>query len=266
MGFSWRVSMAVPAGLLLITAVFLYFGSVDSAAKTMGLKDASTNSDLQLRKKVVVTTSHRDTAITLPACWILAAQYGCSIGVEMLAHNTMALYFFDKFGLTVIQAAACATCFGLTNIFARATGALLSGFLNQKFGMRGRLTLNGFVLFVEGVSIIVFSRMNDLAAAVIVLVICSTFTQLAEGTTFAIVPYVNKPITDEIRTFVGVGGNVGAVVWSMIFLLSDLSAEDSFAVVGFCVMALSSLSLVTFLKGDYDGILSNPNKARTIGW
>lgn len=259
-GFAWRLSLAVPAGLLFVTTVAMYFSSVDSAIAVSGRKMHP------MSQKSVVTTSFEDKAFTDPAAWILAAQYGGSLGVQMVVYNVMTLYFFDKFNLTLIQAAACATCCGVTNLFARAYGAILSNTVNSKFGMKGRLLVHWAVLFLEGIAIIVFSKMNDLAAAVVVLVIFSTFAQLAAGTTYAIVPAVNPPIADSISSFVGVGGNVGGVVWSIIFLCSGLSAQDTIEVIGICVVVLSLLSVFIFIKGDYDGIFCNPRKSRTIGW
>ena len=44
----------------------------------------------------------------------------------MTVNNTMASYFSDKFGMGLVTAGTIASCFGSTNLFARALGGMLS--------------------------------------------------------------------------------------------------------------------------------------------
>merc|ERR1719183_2852800 len=121
--------------------------------------------------------------------WILFVQYACSFGVELTMNNAAALYFRDTLGESVESAAAIASIFGFMNLFARGLGGYLSDRVNKKYSMRGRLWVQIGLMAIEGALIIVFSRTNDLAGAIITMTIFSIFVQACEGSTYSIVPY-----------------------------------------------------------------------------
>ncbi len=75
----------------------------------------------------------------------------------------------------------------------------------------------------EGVQTIIpmFDGIWWLATAVIITVFCSIFVQGAEGATFAIIPMVKKEMTGQIAGMSGAYGNVGAVVYLVIFSIVD---------------------------------------------
>ena len=55
----------------------------------------------------------------------------------------------------------------------------------------------------------------------VITVFASIFVQGAEGATFAIIPMVNKRMTGQIAGMAGAYGNVGAVIYLVIFSLVD---------------------------------------------
>jgi MFS transporter, NNP family, nitrate/nitrite transporter len=69
--------------------------------------------------------------------------------------------------------------------------------MNAQMGMRGRLVVHTIALLcLEGGMVLIFANSNSLAASIVILVIFSTFVQMAEGTTHGIVPYVETPIRE----------------------------------------------------------------------
>ena len=60
-----------------------------------------------------------------------------------------------------------------------------------------------------------------LVLAVVITVFASIFVQGAEGATFAIIPMVNKRMTGQVAGMAGAYGNVGAVIYLVIFSLVD---------------------------------------------
>ena len=60
-----------------------------------------------------------------------------------------------------------------------------------------------------------------LVVAVAITVFASVFVQGAEGATFAIIPMVNKKMTGQIAGMAGAYGNVGAVIYLVLFSLVD---------------------------------------------
>ena len=116
--------------------------------------------------------------------WLLFVQYACCFGVEITMNNAAAMYFKEKFGLSTEKAAAIASIFGWMNIFARGLGGFCSDKANARYGMRGRLAYQSFVLFMEGCMVLAFAFANNLSVAIGVLILFSIFVQAAEGSTY----------------------------------------------------------------------------------
>ena len=57
--------------------------------------------------------------------------------------------------------------------------------------------------------------------AVGMTILCSFFVQGAEGATFAIIPLINRRMTGQIAGMAGAFGNVGAVVYLVVYSLVD---------------------------------------------
>merc|ERR1711979_114920 len=112
-----------------------------------------------------------------------------------------------------------AMTFGGMNLFARSLGGILSDQLNARWAMCGRLWAHFISLFGEAVFPGVFGLMTkDLGAglAVVVLAIFSMFVNMAEGTSYGIVPYMIPSELAVVSAMVGAGGTLGAVIatWS----------------------------------------------------
>ena len=66
-----------------------------------------------------------------------------------------------------------------------------------------------------------FDGMWWLVVAVIITIATSMFVQGAEGATFAIIPMIKKEQTGQIAGMAGAYGNVGAVVYLVIYSMVD---------------------------------------------
>jgi NNP family nitrate/nitrite transporter-like MFS transporter len=60
-----------------------------------------------------------------------------------------------------------------------------------------------------------------LVVAIVITVLCSVFVQGSEGATFAVIPMVYKPMTGQVAGMAGAYGNVGAVVYLVLYSLMD---------------------------------------------
>mmetsp|Transcript_30178 Transcript_30178/g.96274 ORF Transcript_30178/g.96274 Transcript_30178/m.96274 type:complete len:485 (-) Transcript_30178:102-1556(-) len=256
---SWRLAMLVPATVLVIVAVAIYFFSDDSPRGDF--KDLIKDGTMKRKK----ATNSATAGFSDPTTWVLAAQYAACFGVEITVNNTMTSFFVDKFDLPLVTASAIASSSGGMNLFARALGGILSDQAFKMAAIRGRLWLQLGFLLLEGVMLIIFASTNDLALAIVFLICFSLAVQASEGATFAIVPYVNPPATGAVAGAVGAGGNIGAVSWGFIFLFSGMSASDSFRTVGFIVVALSLLTPFIIIKGDHAGLFfCNPRRTGAV--
>jgi len=85
--------------------------------------------------------------------------------------------------------------------------------------------------------------------AVATTVMCSIFVQGAEGATFAIIPLIKRRMTGQIAGMAGAFGNVGAVVYLVIYSMVD--AQTFFFILAGGA-AFSLLYCFVFLKEPKD--------------
>lgn len=184
-----------------------------------------------------------------PRVWILFWAYGLCFGVELTIDNVAALYFVDYFPqleqmghLKALSIAGlCASVFGSMSVFARTLGGYIGDRCGRRWGLPARAKWLFFVLFGEGLLLMLFSQMRGLYGAIAVLMLCGLFVHMAAGATFAVVPMVNRRALGSVAGIVGAGGNAGAVLSGLLFKGEALSWPAAFFVVGTAV-ALGSFS------------------------
>jgi NNP family nitrate/nitrite transporter-like MFS transporter len=100
---------------------------------------------------------------------------------------------------------------------------------------------------IDGVQTIVpmFKGIWWLVVAIVITITCSVFVQGAEGATFAIIPMIKRGMTGQIAGMSGAYGNVGAVVYLVIYSMVD--GKTFFYIISGGA-ALSLLYCLIFLK------------------
>ncbi len=188
-------------------------------------------------------------AWTNTGAWILFLHYATCFGVELTMNNVSATYFHTKYSLSPATAGILASLFGLMNLFARSLGGILSDTMFSKYGMQGRLWTQTATLLLEGVFMISFSRVNDLASSVVLLILFSVAVQMAEGSTYSLVPSIKPSQKGAISGIVGAGGNFGAVIWGLFFRFTGVGFDNNFLYIGIVVAASSLLTPFLRLEG-----------------
>lgn len=247
---SWRVSFIIPGAIGLIVAGLMWFAADDApipptSSVHMGSEFFSVAVD---EKDAVAADPEADapeaasmscmskaaTVLRNPAVWGLMVIYGCCFGVELAVNNQIGLYFYNEFKradcdptnplivdecriLTQSTAGLIASLFGLMNLFARGLGGLASDVMNQTRGVPGRLMILFLTLSGQAVFLLAFQSQRSIPLAMLFLVCFSTCTQMSEGATYGVVPYVDKRFTGTIAGIVGAGGNLGGVACSVVF-------------------------------------------------
>ena len=242
----WRVAMVVPGVALLLTGFAYYFLTEDSpegnyralrAAGKMPPSSSVNGTFLEAAK------DHR--------VWALFGVYGACFGIELTINNVAALYYHDRFELSIGMAGLIAGLFGLMNIFARTLGGFFGDTLGIKFGLRGRVMFLGMILALEGLALILFSQIATLLLAVGSMIIFSLFVQMSEGATFSVVPFINRRALGSVAGIVGAGGNAGTVAAGFLFRVETLSTAGALLVLGIGVFLVAPLCfLVRFSERD----------------
>ncbi len=242
----WRLAMVIP-GVAMIVAGTAYFLLTQDAP-------GGNYSDLRRGGKSATTPSTRGAFLRAARdrrVWALGVMYGACFGIEITIDNIAALYFHDKFGLSLGMAGLAAGLFGMMNLFGRALGGIVSDRIGVKAGLRGRVWFLGVVLMLEGIGMLVFSRMDLLPLAIASLLGFGLFVKMANGATYSIVPFVNRGSLGSVAGIVGAGGNAGAVAAGFLFRVEGLETSTALAILGATVMAVSGLVfLVQFSMRD----------------
>ncbi|MFA5941698.1 MAG: MFS transporter [Sinimarinibacterium sp.] len=232
----WRVALLTPGVLMLVVAV-LYWrytqdcpaGNYSTLRKTGLLPDSG--------KKVGWESFKR--ACANYRVWMLFVTYGACFGVEIFIHNIAASYYVDQFGLSLKAAGLAAGAFGLLALFARALGGIASDRVARRFGLDGR----GLLLFVlivgEGLGLLWFAQAGSAAIAVVAMITFGLFTHMACGSTYALVPFVDREALGGVAGIIGAGGNVGAVAAG--FLMKGAASTQE------CLMLLGAFVTVSSL-------------------
>lgn len=245
---AWRLSLVIPAVLWVITGILIFFLADDCPAgkwrdrpQTVPAKDAAPYSVVRGLKQV----------LSQPFTYLLVIGYACGFGVELYVDNTAAHYFEAKFSLDTTTAGLIASLFGLMNIFARALGGWTSDRVARKWFLRGRMYVIFVCVFFCGAFLCVLSAMEDLWAAILVLVIFSIFCQASCGAVYGLVPFANLEYGGMVSGFVGAGGNLGAMCWGFVHKAFGAHNKESTAylTVGIVCMVGASMLFLGRLHG-----------------
>jgi MFS transporter, NNP family, nitrate/nitrite transporter len=226
---SWRVAMVVPGALMLLTGIAYFLLTEDMPdgrpfiPRTGGQAFWEAAADYRV--------------------WVLFLLYGACFGVEITVDNVAALYFKDSFHVTLRLAGLLASLIGMMNLFARALGGIAGDWAGSRWGLGGRSRLLGITIFVEGLLMMLFSRLRFLGPATVAFLLFGLFVCMACGVTFAVVPLIRPRAVGSVSGIVGAGGNVGAVLAALLFKSESLSGADGFLILGGIVAATSFCAL-----------------------
>lgn len=239
---AWRLAMIVPGVMLLIFSFLYYRFTKDTPAGNFDEVPVSSSS-------VVKTKGTLALAAKDPRTWALFLAYGACFGIEITFDNIAALYFFENFDTTLAVAGILAGTFGFMNLFARAVGGIVADKVGRKFGMAGKGRLLALLLALEGIGIAIFAQSGNLVIAVVTMLAFAMFLKMANGVTYAIVPFINQKAIGSVSGIVGAGGNVGAVLAGFLFKSSSISYSQAFVYIGVAIACVAAVvALVNFNK------------------
>jgi len=209
---AWRFSMFVPAGIYIVLATWIFTCSQDTALGKFDIALLGKSKRAGCMDYLRVCSDYR--------VFLMIFQYSACFGCELVMNNTLATHFHDNFGLDLVVAGALAMSFGAMNLFARSIGGILSDWANMRWQMQGRLWIHFLSLFGQAVFLFLFGCIDKSTGgwpvALAMLIIFAIFVNMAEGTSYGIVPYMIPQDLAIVSAVVGAGGTLGAVIatWS----------------------------------------------------
>jgi MFS transporter, NNP family, nitrate/nitrite transporter len=241
-GEAWRLAMIIPGSILLILA-FVYYKFTKDTPK-------GNYADIEISQKP--KGSFKDAAKD-PRTWVLFLAYAACFGIEITFDNVAALYFVDTFKADLATAGMLAGIFGFMNIFARAIGGIVADRVGKKYGMRGKGWLLACLLILEGLGIMLFAKSGDLTVAIVAMLGFAMFLKMANGATYAMVPFIDRKNVGSVA-----GGNVGGMLAGFLFKSATLGYGMAFVIIGSVVAAIGVVVLITKFQSDTETVIDAP--------
>ena len=237
---AWRYAMILPGAMLLVMAFVYYKFTKDTPAGNYS--EIERNTTKQAKGSFASAAADYRT-------WILFLAYGACFGIEITFDNVAALYFSESFSCDLKTAGLLAGVFGFMNIFARAIGGIVADKVGSTYGMRGKGWLLAGLLVMEGLGIVLFAQTGSLVMAVISMLGFAMFLKMANGATYAIVPFIDAKNVGSVAGIVGAGGNLGGVLAGFLFKSETISYAQAFMYIGFAVAVIGAVTaLIKFDK------------------
>ncbi len=150
----WRLSMIVPACLMLVVAA-LYWKCTQDCPQGDYVELRALGVEIESGKKGGWAVFKK--AMGNYRAWMLFVTYGACFGVELFVHNVAASYYVDRYKLDLQSAGMAAGSFGLLALFARAVGGIISDRVARTKGLGARTNLLFVLMLGEGLGLLWFS-------------------------------------------------------------------------------------------------------------
>jgi len=211
--------------------------------------------------------------LTNPLTWLPALSYVASFGFELAIDANMSnilykLYKSKTFGQT--KSGYITSLYGLLNIWTRPSGGLIGDIVYKYWGVPGKKywmlsvgILQGAMSIALGLYIDKFQDKGEkpsreslslarcyaptfVAVAVIIglMVLLATFNEQGCGANFALVPHCNPYSNGMMSGIVGGMGNVGGVIFAMVFRFQAKPIGKPFWICGIICMAINACLVV----------------------
>ena len=172
---------------------------------------------------------------------LLSLTYMVTFGSELAVISMLPGFFIDTYQLSpVIGAAIAGAVFASFNLFARPLGGLLSDKIGRKLALSILLAGAAIGYFLMGN----ISAETHIVMAILATMVASLFVHAGNGAVYAVVPLIRRRMTGQIAGMVGAYGNVGAVIFLLIF---SVSTTPVFFIC-LATFAVAMLVLIQFLE------------------
>ncbi|KAJ4144921.1 hypothetical protein LMH87_003788 [Akanthomyces muscarius] len=204
--------------------------------------------------EVVVKPRFKDSFSILlsPQTIFHVATYACSFGGELAINSILSSYYKHNFPhLSQTAASNYAAIFGFLNVVTRPLGGVVSDVLYSRSGgnlwfKKAWITTCGVL---TGALLVVIGRVDPSAAhggmsigvLVALVMLMAIFLEAGNGANFALVPHVHPAANGIVSGVTGAGGNLGGVLFAIVFRFMDHGRGYAHAlwVIGVIHMALN---------------------------
>ncbi|CAA7263901.1 unnamed protein product [Cyclocybe aegerita] len=191
-----------------------------------------------------------------PLTWLPAFAYLTTFGIELVIDSKMADVLYHLFatkrqGFDQTTAGYYTSIFGFLNLVTRPLGGYLGDVVYRYYGTRGKKIWTLACGLIMGASMIgggfylQNTRVNgdsELPTLMGVFGVAMIFSELGNGANFALVPHCNPYNNGVMSGIVGSFGNLGGIVFAIIFRFQT-QAGQAFWIMGVLCVALNAILL-----------------------
>ncbi|KAF5878402.1 putative nitrate transporter protein [Botrytis fragariae] len=197
------------------------------------------------RGEVIQKPSFKEAlnVILTPQTLLVASCYFCSFGAELAINSILGSYYLKNFPkLGEAGTGRWAAMFGLLNIVFRPLGGILSDLLYRKTGnvWAKKIWLHTLAIFTGAFLIAIgltdshnHSTMFGLVAGM------GLFLEAGNGANFSLVPHIHPFANGIISGVVGACGNLGGIVFAIIFRYEGKDYAKCFWIIGVFTIAVN---------------------------
>ncbi len=172
-----------------------------------------------------------------------ACTYVCSFGGELAINSYLASYYLRNFpDLGQTHAGQWASMFGLLNIFSRPLGGIISDILYRH--TRSLWVKKIWIVFVGVVSgafniAIGLTDPQSKASMFGLVAAMAFFLEAGNGANFGLVPHVFPHANGIISGYTGAAGNLGGVIFAILFRFHGSEYQESFWITGVMIIGFN---------------------------
>lgn len=198
------------------------------------------------RGEVVQKPSLKEIArvVFSPQTLVTGACYFCTFGAELSINSVLGTYYHTNFKFLGLQGAGnWAAMFGLMNVVCRPLGGLASDIAYKATGSvwAKKILLHTYSI-LTGVFLIAAGVTNSHHLYTLVLLIgigVSFFLEGANGLNYSLVPHVHPYANGVVSGFTGACGNLGGIIFAIIFRYNAKNYGRSIWIIGVIVIGIN---------------------------
>jgi len=210
-------------------------------------------SELETAVNTSLSAHDAVTILLKSLTWLPAFSYLTTFGFELTVEAALANVIFGLYkssGFNQTKAGYVASVFGLLNIFTRPLGGYVGDVIYRRFGVSGKKyamvscgALQG--LFAIGLGIYIDRGNPSLSVLIALLVLLALFLEAGNGVNFSLVPHCNPNHNGFMSGFVGGFGNLGGILFSLVFRFQPMPIGMAFWICG--TLSVGINALLTFI-------------------
>ena len=181
-----------------------------------------------------------------PQALFQVATYFCSFGAELAINSVLSSYYLHNFPwLGQTTASNWAAMFGFLNLVTRPLGGVVADLLYRSMG-RSLWAKKAWIVAcgcVAGALLIVIGTLDPrgLPTMIGLVALMALFLEAGNGANFALIPHVHPRANGVLSGVTGAGGNLGGVVFAIVFRFVDAGTgyAHAFWIIGAIMIALN---------------------------